>query len=183
MYDQQDVDPKKVRSIQMGEFLREYVSRRLLALSEGEIAALTTSMRRIGVGTPGAAALAIFSILAQEPAAAILQCHRQPSRGKARRLLVHAALWAPSMAERDIILEAISELPDPGETAPTRWPGQESPDGECGAPKRDRWRHRRGGEPRTQSCECPEKQTTFQSSSLPSHHFTTPLHARNHPYF
>ena len=59
--DQQDVDPKKVRPIQMGEFLRKYVSRRLLALSEGEIAALTTSMRQIGVGTPGGAeALAIF---------------------------------------------------------------------------------------------------------------------------
>ena len=38
-YDQQDVDPKKVRPIQMGEFLRKYVSRRLLALSEGETAA------------------------------------------------------------------------------------------------------------------------------------------------
>ena len=60
-YDQQDVDPKKVRPIQMGEFLRKYVSRRLLALSEGEIAALTTSMRQIGVGTSGfAQALAIF---------------------------------------------------------------------------------------------------------------------------
>ena len=37
------------------------MSRRLLALSEGEIAALTTSMRQIGVGTPGGAeALAIL---------------------------------------------------------------------------------------------------------------------------
>ena len=45
-YDQQDVDPEKVRPIQIGEFLRQYVSRRLLALSEGEIAALTTSMSR-----------------------------------------------------------------------------------------------------------------------------------------
>ena len=46
----------------MGEVLRKYVSRRLLALSEGELAALTTSMRQIGVGTPGGAeALAIFS--------------------------------------------------------------------------------------------------------------------------
>ena len=45
----------------MGEFLRKYVSRRLLALSEGETAALTTSMRQIGEGTPGGAeALAIF---------------------------------------------------------------------------------------------------------------------------
>ena len=51
-HDQPDADPKNVRPIQMGEFLRKYVSRRLLALSEGEIAALMTSMRRIGVGTP-----------------------------------------------------------------------------------------------------------------------------------
>ena len=48
MYDQQDVVPEKVRPIQMEEFLRKYVSRRLLVLSEGEIAALTTSMRQIG---------------------------------------------------------------------------------------------------------------------------------------
>ena len=54
-------DAKKVRPIQMGEFLRKFVSLRLLALSEGEIAALTTSMRQIGVCTPGGAeALAIF---------------------------------------------------------------------------------------------------------------------------
>ena len=36
---------------------------------------------------------------------------------RARRLLVQAALWAPSMAERD-----------PGETAPTRWPGAGGPE-------------------------------------------------------
>ena len=61
MYGQQDVDPKKVRPIQMGEFLRKYVSRRLVAFSDGEIAALTSSIRQIGVGTPGGAgALAIF---------------------------------------------------------------------------------------------------------------------------
>ena len=41
---------------------------------------------------------------------------------------MQAALWAPSTAERDIILEAIAELPDPGETVPTRCPGQESPE-------------------------------------------------------
>ena len=59
--DQQDVDPKKVRPIQMREFLRKCVSRRLLALSEGETAAFTTSMRQIGVGTPGGAeGLAMF---------------------------------------------------------------------------------------------------------------------------
>ena len=55
MYDQQDVDPKKVRPIQMGEFFRKYVSRRLWALSEGEVAALTTSMRQFGVSPPGGA--------------------------------------------------------------------------------------------------------------------------------
>ena len=37
---------------------------------------------------------------------------------RATRLLVQAALWAPSMAERDMILEAIAELPDPGERVP-----------------------------------------------------------------
>ena len=41
--------------------MRKSVSRRLLTLSDGGIAALTTSMRQIGVGTPGGAeALAIF---------------------------------------------------------------------------------------------------------------------------
>ena len=60
-YHQQDIDPKKVRPIQMGQFLRKYVSQRLFALNEGEIAALTTSMRQIGVGTQGGAeAWAIF---------------------------------------------------------------------------------------------------------------------------
>ena len=60
-YDQQAIDSKKGRPIQMGDFLRKYVSWLLLALSEGEIAALTTSMRQIGVGTPGGAeALGIF---------------------------------------------------------------------------------------------------------------------------
>ena len=54
-HEQQEADPKKVRPIQMEEFCGKYVSRRLLALSEGEIAALTTSMRQIGVGTPGGA--------------------------------------------------------------------------------------------------------------------------------
>ena len=37
-------------------------------------------------------------------------------------------LWAPSMAERDKILEAIAELPDPSETTPTRWLGQVAPE-------------------------------------------------------
>ena len=43
------------------EFVRKYVSRRLLALSEGEIAALTTAMRQLGVGSQGGGeVLAIF---------------------------------------------------------------------------------------------------------------------------
>ena len=45
----------------MGGFQREYISRRLSALSEGETAALTTSMRQLGVGSQvGAEAFAIF---------------------------------------------------------------------------------------------------------------------------
>ena len=39
----QRVDIEKVRPIQMGEVVRKYRSRRLLALSEGEIAALMTA--------------------------------------------------------------------------------------------------------------------------------------------
>ena len=45
----------------MGEFLRKCVSRRLLALSEGESASLMTATRQLGVGSQsGAEALAIF---------------------------------------------------------------------------------------------------------------------------
>ena len=47
------MDPKKVRPLQMAEFLRKYVSRRLLALSEGKIAVLTTAMRQLGIWLPG----------------------------------------------------------------------------------------------------------------------------------
>ena len=59
-YDQQAVDGEKVWPVQMGEFLRKYVSRRLFALSEVEIAAHTTAMRQLGVGSPGGEASAIF---------------------------------------------------------------------------------------------------------------------------
>ena len=52
----------------MGEFLWKYVSRKLLALSEGEIAALTTAMRQLGVGSQGGAeALASFHQLLLMP--------------------------------------------------------------------------------------------------------------------
>ena len=48
----------------MGEFLRKYDSRRLLALNEGEIAALTTAMQQLEVGSQGGAeALAILHLL------------------------------------------------------------------------------------------------------------------------
>ena len=58
-HDQSEVDSEKVRHIQMGEFLRTYVSIRLPALSESEIAALTAAMRQLGVGSEvGAEALA-----------------------------------------------------------------------------------------------------------------------------
>ena len=45
MYDQQDVDPKKVRPIQVGAFLRKYVARRLLALSVRSELALRAVLR------------------------------------------------------------------------------------------------------------------------------------------
>ena len=48
-YDQSEVDPEKVRPIQMERFLRKYVSRRLQALSEAEIEALTAAMRQFCV--------------------------------------------------------------------------------------------------------------------------------------
>ena len=44
---------QKIRPTQTGEFLRQYVSCRLLAVCEGEIATLMTAMRRIGVGSQG----------------------------------------------------------------------------------------------------------------------------------
>ena len=52
---------QNVRPIQMDELLRKDVSRRRLALNEGEIAALTAAVRQLGVGSQGGAeALAIF---------------------------------------------------------------------------------------------------------------------------
>ena len=54
-HDQCEADPRKVHPIQMGEFLREHVSRRLQALSEGEIAASTAVMRQLGAGSQGVA--------------------------------------------------------------------------------------------------------------------------------
>ena len=47
------VDPQKKSLHPDGRIRRKYVSRRLLALSEGDIAALTVAMRQIEVGTEG----------------------------------------------------------------------------------------------------------------------------------
>ena len=53
--------PKKFGPFKWENFFRKCVSRRLLALREGEIEALTTAMRQLGVGSQGGAeALAIF---------------------------------------------------------------------------------------------------------------------------
>ena len=40
------------------------------------------------------------------------EVNAQERSRRARRLLVQAPLWAPSMSERDIFLEGIPELPD-----------------------------------------------------------------------
>ena len=63
---------------------------------------------------------------------------------RARSLLVQAALKAPSMAERDIILRALAELPDHGETAPARWPGQTAPEHEISPTQPTLWRSQMG---------------------------------------
>ena len=53
-----------VRPIQMGEFLRKWVGRRLLLLHGGDIGRVMTAMRQLGAGTPGGAeALALFQQL------------------------------------------------------------------------------------------------------------------------
>ena len=66
--EEQEVDPKKVRPIQTGQPSRKCVSRRLLALNEGEVAAPTTAVRQLGVGSPvtvGVAARNYFPIRLQ----------------------------------------------------------------------------------------------------------------------
>eukprot|EP00973_Karenia_brevis_P018306 2512919-Karenia_brevis.AAC.1 len=51
----------KVRPIQMGEFMRKYVSRRLHSLNESDMSKTMAAMRQLGVGVKGGAeALAIF---------------------------------------------------------------------------------------------------------------------------
>ena len=53
--------PAQVRPIQMGEFMRKYISRRLLAVNEGEVSRIMSAMRQLGNGMQGGAeALPIF---------------------------------------------------------------------------------------------------------------------------
>ena len=60
-------DRPKVRPIQMGEFMRKFVSRRLLLLNKADIGKVMAAMRQLGVGTSGGAeALAIFHQLLYE---------------------------------------------------------------------------------------------------------------------
>ena len=53
----------------------------------------------------------------------------QEPRRRARALLIQAALWSPSMKEREIILKAMAELPDLDDSPPTtRWSGPSDTD-------------------------------------------------------
>ena len=59
-----DVERPAARPIQMGEFLRKWVGRRLLLLHGGDISRVMTAMRQLGVGAPGGAeALGVFQQL------------------------------------------------------------------------------------------------------------------------
>ena len=56
-----DNTPVKARPIQMGEFMRKYVSKRLLVLNAPDLTKTLTEMRQLGAGASGGAeALAIF---------------------------------------------------------------------------------------------------------------------------
>ena len=60
-YERISTGRSKTEKLMRRDFLRKYVSRRLRALSESEIAALTTAVRQLVVGSQGGAeALAIF---------------------------------------------------------------------------------------------------------------------------
>ena len=53
---------QKVRPIQMGEFLRKWVSRRLLKLNTNDIQRIMISLRQLGVGMSGGAEAFAISI-------------------------------------------------------------------------------------------------------------------------
>ena len=140
------------------------------------------------------------SILAQEPAAAILHCQCQPNPRKwtpgvypprleiacAGRPFAHPAWPRGTKSSR-----LSRNCPTPARRCPRTGWGRRHPRTSsrqhsrwCEAPKRERRRHRRGGEPQAQSCEYSKKQTTtFHFTSLPCHRLTTPLHAPNHSRF
>ena len=71
----------KVRPIQMGEFLRKWACRRLLQVAKPDIGKVIWTMRQLGVGAPGAEALALFHQLLYE-AWAGGQLHRALARIK-----------------------------------------------------------------------------------------------------
>ena len=49
-------------------------------------------------------------------------------RRRARPLLIQAALWSPSMNEKDTTVEAMADLPDLEDSPPARWPGPSDAD-------------------------------------------------------
>ena len=101
----------------MEDFLRKHVLRRLLALSEGEVAALTTSMRQIGVGTPGGAeALSIFRQLLYD------EWMTGSLRGPLARIKVDEKKNCFEMIERKAVREAASRfLPQHTAAAAATW--------------------------------------------------------------
>ena len=73
------------------------------------------------------------SVQAREPSGAEPPCRRQANLRKSTRKNGAAARGAcsyrpPSGHERDIVLEALAELPDPSETTSARWPGLAAPE-------------------------------------------------------
>ena len=89
-------------------------------------------------------------IWTQEPAAAVLQCSQTLGSGRSgaeppREEIASAGRPLDTQhAERDIILEAIAELADPGETVPTRWLGQEAPEDQLSPTEPVVWRSNTG---------------------------------------
>ena len=100
------------------------------------------------------------------------------------------SLGAPAWPSGTLSSRLLRSSPNPARRRPYVGRGRKPPSINsrqrsqyCGVPKRDRLRHGRSGELRAQCCEFSEKQTIFHVTSLPCHHFTTPLHAPNHSNF
>ena len=131
------------------------------------------------------------SVSAQEPAAGVLHCRRQPNPGKwtlrsgaclCRPPFGHPA-WPRGMQSSSCGTTPARRRPHVGRGRRSLRTSFRQRSRQCGTPKRDRWRHRRNGELRAQSCEWFKKQTTLHLTSLPWHHLTTSPHAPNHPTF